>query len=114
MQESIAVTQNYASSANLKHVLAFLKDSRTEMVSGCPFEQRGHLHDAFVAALRQKRPKVRVARQAACNTYYFCGTKVHVTIWRCQHVSTLYLTYDTIQRWLAAQLANQLLMCLAF
>lgn len=58
VQESIAVTQNYASSANLKHVLAFLKDGRTEMVSGCPFEQRGQLHDAFVSALKKERPEV--------------------------------------------------------
>ena len=58
MQESIAVTQNYVSSANLQHVLDFLKGGRTELVSGCPFEQRGRLHDAFLAALRQQRPQV--------------------------------------------------------
>ena len=58
LQESIAVTQNYASAANLKHVLAFLKGGRTEMVSGCPFEQRGQLHDAFVTALKRERPEV--------------------------------------------------------
>ena len=62
MQESIAVTQNYVSSANLQHVLDFLKGGRTELVSGCPFEQRGRLHDAFLSALRQQRPQV------------YCGT----------------------------------------
>ena len=58
LQECIAVTQNYVSSANLQHVLDFLKEGRTEMVSGCPFEQRGRLHDAFVKALEQKHPEV--------------------------------------------------------
>lgn len=58
LQESIAVTQNYASSANLQHVLDFLKGGRAELVSGCPFERRGLLHDAFVSALQQHRPQV--------------------------------------------------------
>lgn len=57
LEECIAVTQNYVSSANLQHVLNFLKEGRTEMVSGCPFEQRGRLHDAFVCALEQKHPE---------------------------------------------------------
>ena len=58
LQESIAVTQNYVSSANLQHVLDFLKGGRAELVSGCPFEQRGRLHDAFLSALQQQRPQV--------------------------------------------------------
>lgn len=58
LEESIAVTQNYASSANLQHVLDFLKGGRAELVSGCPFERRGLLHDAFVSALQQHRPQV--------------------------------------------------------
>ena len=53
------MTQNYVSSANLPQVLDFLKGGRTELVSGCPFEQRGRLHDAFVFALHQQRPQVR-------------------------------------------------------
>ena len=60
LQESIAVTQNYVSSANLQQVLHFLKGGRAELVSGCPFEHRGHLHDAFVSALQQHRPQVCV------------------------------------------------------
>lgn len=59
LQESIAVTQNYVSSANLQQVLNFLKAGSTELVSGCPFEQRGRLHDAFVCALQKQRPQVR-------------------------------------------------------
>lgn len=60
LQESIAVTQNYVSSANLQQVLDFLKGGRAELVSGCPFEQRGRLHDAFVGALQQHRPQVGI------------------------------------------------------
>ncbi|DBA74433.1 hypothetical protein WJX77_011321 [Trebouxia sp. C0004] len=58
LEESIAVTQNYVSSANLQHVVDFLKGGRAELVSGCPFEQRGRLHDAFLSALQQQRPQV--------------------------------------------------------
>ncbi|KAL3149040.1 hypothetical protein ABBQ32_001885 [Trebouxia sp. C0010 RCD-2024] len=58
LEESIAVTQNYVSCANLQQVLDFLKGGRAELVSGCPFEQRGGLHDAFVTALQQHRPQV--------------------------------------------------------
>lgn len=75
VQESIAVTQNYASSANLKHVLAFLKDGRTEMVSGCPFEQRGQLHDAFVSALKKQRPEVQ-----ALLAHMFASKSPYVTV----------------------------------
>ena len=58
MQESIAVTQNYVSSANLQHVLDFLKGGKAELVSGCPVEERCRLHDAFLEALQQQRPQV--------------------------------------------------------
>ena len=54
------MTQNYVSSTNLQQVLDFLKGGRAELVSGCPFEQRGGLHDAFVTALQQYRPQVSV------------------------------------------------------
>lgn len=54
------MTQNYVSSANLQQVLDFLRGGRAELVSGCPFEQRRGLHDAFVAALQRYKPQVYV------------------------------------------------------
>lgn len=57
-QETIAVTQNYVSSAGLSAVLAFLKTGRADLVSGCAEDERADLHDRFVAALRQQRPQV--------------------------------------------------------
>ncbi|BDA49233.1 Bifunctional arginine demethylase and lysyl-hydroxylase JM [Coccomyxa sp. Obi] len=58
LEETIAVTHNYVSSAGLPVVLAFLKTGRVDLVSGCAEDERANLHDRFVAALRQQRPQV--------------------------------------------------------
>lgn len=69
VQESIAVTQNYVSEANLPHVLKFLAGGSTELVSGCSMSERANLHDHFVSALEERRPdaleKVRQDEEAA-------------------------------------------------
>ncbi len=57
-QESIAVTQNYVSSAGLSAVLAFLKTGNADLVSGCAEGDRADMHDRFVEALREQRPQV--------------------------------------------------------
>lgn len=57
-QESIAVTQNYVSTANLRHVLAFLSSRNPALISGLEGdERRASLHDNFLAALREERPQ---------------------------------------------------------
>ncbi len=40
LEESIAITQNYVSEANLGHVLAFLRSGNAELVSGCAVADR--------------------------------------------------------------------------
>lgn len=57
-QESVAVTQNYVSSAGLPAVLAFLKTGRADLVSGCQEEDRAKLYSRFLAALKEHRPEV--------------------------------------------------------
>lgn len=68
-QESIAVTQNYVSEANLPHVLKFLAGGSAELVSGCSMSERANLHDHFVSALEERRPdalkKIRQDEEAA-------------------------------------------------
>lgn len=53
-----AVTQNYVSRANVAEVLRFIQPGRSDLVSGCPLEERAQLHDRFWAALKQQRPDV--------------------------------------------------------
>ncbi|KAL6766636.1 hypothetical protein ACKKBG_A36795 [Auxenochlorella protothecoides x Auxenochlorella symbiontica] len=58
LEESIAVTQNYVSTANLRHVLAFLSSRNPALVSGLEGdERRASLHDDFLAALKEVRPQ---------------------------------------------------------
>lgn len=59
LQESIAVTQNFVSSAGLRQCMAFLKTGNPDLVSGCLQEKRGDLHERFLAALQEQRPEVR-------------------------------------------------------
>lgn len=54
LEESVAITQNYVSMANVSHVLAFLASPRADvLVSGVRTEEeRLTLHDRFLAALK--------------------------------------------------------------
>mmetsp|Transcript_10918 Transcript_10918/g.30889 ORF Transcript_10918/g.30889 Transcript_10918/m.30889 type:complete len:251 (-) Transcript_10918:656-1408(-) len=56
LEYTVAVTQNYVSSANLPHVLRFLRSRSADLVSGCSACQRGTLYDEFVSALREAEP----------------------------------------------------------
>ena len=47
LEESIAITQNFASSVTLPNVLSFLKTRKEELVSGLPLEQRFHMDHTF-------------------------------------------------------------------
>ena len=58
LQECIAVTQNYVSSANLRHVLKVLATESEELISGCPIDQRKTLHLRFLDALKGMHPQV--------------------------------------------------------
>lgn len=53
LTESVALTQNYVGSCNLRRVMSFLR-GRPEQVSGCA--DGVHLYDRFDAALRRARP----------------------------------------------------------
>jgi hypothetical protein len=55
--DTIAITQNYVSPANLPHVLRFLRDM-PYAVSGVPAEDAASLYDRFVAALATAHPAV--------------------------------------------------------
>lgn len=57
LQESIAVTQNYVSPANLPQVLKFLLSGSRELISGCQLEDRLTLHRRFVSALQKEKPQ---------------------------------------------------------
>ena len=68
LEDSVAVTHNFVSRANLDAVLAFLEAGARVpgLVSGC--DHREDLHRRFVAALKARRPEVWAeyeARQAA-------------------------------------------------
>ena len=54
VEDSVAVTQNFCSRANLRRVESALR--RPHLVSGCPEEARGTLHARFLAALRKECP----------------------------------------------------------
>lgn len=60
LEETVAVTQNYVSASNLDQVLNFINSPYADaLVSGvCSEEDRLTLHDRFVEALREQRPKV--------------------------------------------------------
>lgn len=60
LEETIAVTQNYVSAANLKHVLAFLSSPHADvLVSGVRTpEERITLYDRFVEALGKRHPQL--------------------------------------------------------
>ena len=47
LEESIAITQNFASSVTLPNVLSFLKTRKEALVSGLPLEQRFSMDDAL-------------------------------------------------------------------
>lgn len=55
-EESLAITQNYVSRANLPHVLSFLEEE-THLVSGLPDADRPLLYSRFVEVLRRVCPK---------------------------------------------------------
>lgn len=57
-QESIAITQNYVSAANLRQVLNFLSSRNPDLISGLEGVQaRQQLHDDFLLALQAQRPE---------------------------------------------------------
>jgi len=58
LDDSIAITQNFVSEANLDRVLGVLATRSADLVSGLPEGERAGLHDRFVAALAEKRPGV--------------------------------------------------------
>lgn len=60
LEESVAVTQNYVSAANLDYVLTFLGSPHADaLVSGVKTEEeRVTLHDRFLTALRERKPHV--------------------------------------------------------
>jgi hypothetical protein len=65
LEESVAVTQNFVSEANLPHVLAFLRSRSPALVSGCAADERASLYDRFVEALRRERPELLARAEEA-------------------------------------------------
>jgi hypothetical protein len=84
LEESVAVTHNFVSEANLAHVLAFLRSRSPALVSGCAEEEREGLHDAFVAALQRQRPEL-LERVAAAEAARRRKAEVGAPLaaWRC-------------------------------
>ena len=64
LEDTVAVTQNFVSNANLPYVLRFLRSGREDLVSGCPGEDRASLHCRFVEALRERAPEALEAAEA--------------------------------------------------
>ena len=62
LQETVAITQNYCSLANLSKVLKFLEAGSAELVSGCAQPDRGSLHARFTQALLRQQPEVGIAQ----------------------------------------------------
>ena len=56
LEESVAMTQNFVSSVNLRPVLTFLRTQNPELVSGCRFDQRASLHRRFEQAMDTAHP----------------------------------------------------------
>jgi hypothetical protein len=71
LEESVAVTQNFVSSVNLRHVLTFLRTQNPELVSGCRFDQRASLHHRFEQAMDIAHPKLM--KQVSTTYTYICG-----------------------------------------
>jgi len=71
LEETVAVTQNYVSSANLPHVLRFLRPGREDLVSGCRggTPARRSLYRRFVAALAEARPDALAEAEAVEESY---------------------------------------------
>jgi len=65
LEDSVAITQNYVSSATLPHVLSFLRSKRSDLVSGCAHQDRCSLYERFLAALREQRPALVEEWEAA-------------------------------------------------
>ena len=67
LDESVAITQNFASSANVGRILAYIQDAN--LVSGCPLEVRATLHQRFHAALEERNllPCQRTDAEACLN-----------------------------------------------
>lgn len=63
--DTVAVTQNFVSEVNLPHVLAHLRSRSPALVSGCDLAARADLYDRFRAALREHRPRLLEAVEAA-------------------------------------------------
>lgn len=57
VEESIAITQNFVSSGNLKSVLRFLRD-KPDQVSGLPMDERPMLGERFREALSLAQPEL--------------------------------------------------------
>ncbi|KAF1781662.1 JmjC domain [Phytophthora cactorum] len=57
IDESVAMTQNFVSSSNVKSVLEFLTD-KPEQVSGCPMEQRPKLGGMFREVMAKNAPEL--------------------------------------------------------
>ncbi|CAH0477681.1 unnamed protein product [Peronospora belbahrii] len=57
IEESIAVTQNFVSSGNVKSVMRFLTE-KPEQVSGCPMEQRAMLGEMLRDVMAKHVPEV--------------------------------------------------------
>jgi JmjC domain, hydroxylase len=56
--DTVAVTQNFVSEANLHAVLRVLRSRNAQLISGCPEADRRMLYDRFAAALRAARPEL--------------------------------------------------------
>jgi hypothetical protein len=63
IEDSIAITQNYVSEANLPHVLHFT-ERMPYAVSGVPAAEADALHGRFVAALREHQPDALARAEA--------------------------------------------------
>ena len=58
LEDTVAVTANFVSRANLPRVLRCLKTRNADLISGCAPPARATLFDRFVAALRRQCPEV--------------------------------------------------------
>lgn len=63
LEPTVAITQNYVSSANLPYVLRFLRSGRADLVSGCSANERAGLHNRFVEVLQKHAPDTLAAAE---------------------------------------------------